>query len=321
MTDPSVSVKARSLEYLFEMMHHGRHSFDDFLRLPVDKHFQRVDWRTRTIYKPSKTLRAFHSFLNVFVLGYLPVNERVCFAYRKGATLTDAVAVHAESRAFFQTDLAKFFDSITSQMVHDALARASTPAEDLPQFIDRIVELTTIDERLAIGFSTSPLLSNSCLIAFDNMLEDVCRDRQLIYSRYADDIVVSGQSPDKLDGIERLIAQLLDKALGPTFQINTAKSRMLRVGRKVKILGLNILPSGRITVDREIRDKVETQLHFYLTDRARLMRIIDAEPDEALQKLSGYIGHIHSADPLYLEKLRRKFGATVIDSFLHRSAQ
>jgi RNA-directed DNA polymerase len=43
--------------------------------------------------------------------------------------------------------------------------------------------------------------------------------------------------------------------------------------------------------------------------------------DEGLQRLSGYISYVHSADPAYLDKLRRKFGSTVIDSFLHKSAQ
>lgn len=320
MSTSDNSGTSRSLEYLFEMMHHGRYSFDQFLNLPVDKHFHRVHWRSRTIYKPSKSLRALHTFLNIFVLGYLPVNERVCFSYRKGSTLSEAVAVHAGSRAFFQTDLAKFFDSITSQMVRDALASAATPAGDLKDHIARIAQLTTIDDKLAIGFSTSPLLSNSCLIAFDDEFERVCRERELKLSRYADDIVVSGRRPSDLANMEELISTLLHDTVGPTLKINSQKSRTVRVGRKVKILGLNILPSGRVTVDREMREKVEVQLHFYLTDRVRLAEIL-GDTEEGLRKLSGYISHIHSADPLYLEKLRRKFGTTVIDAFLHRSVQ
>jgi RNA-directed DNA polymerase len=32
------------------------------------------------------------------------------------------------------------------------------------------------------------------------------------------------------------------------------------------------------------------------------------------------VNYINAADQMYLEKLRRKFGSTVVDSFLHRSA-
>ena len=43
--------------------------------------------------------------------------------------------------------------------------------------------------------------------------------------------------------------------------------------------------------------------------------------EEGLQRLSGLISYAHAADPAYLERLRTKFGNTVIDSFLHRSAK
>jgi ABC-type uncharacterized transport system fused permease/ATPase subunit len=42
--------------------------------------------------------------------------------------------------------------------------------------------------------------------------------------------------------------------------------------------------------------------------------------EEGLQRLSGFVSYAYAADPSYLEKLRAKFGTTVIDSFLHKSA-
>lgn len=314
-------MKTKPLSLLFDAMHHQKYSFEDFLSLAVSEHHQPVGWRNRVIYKPSKTLKAMHSFLNSFVFEYLAINERVSFAYRKGTTLRDAIAPHAHSRAFYQTDLEKFFDSITESMVRDAVANALTPAEDLHHHLDRIVALTTIDRRLPIGFSTSPLLSNACLKHFDDQLEQECISRSWIYSRYADDIVISAQSLDDIKGVEEIVKLSILEKLGQGFRINQAKSRVTTVGRKVKILGLVILPSGRITIDKDIREKVETQLHFYVTDRTRLARIYGGEVEGGLQRLAGYVSYIHSADPLYLSKLRRKFGGTVIDSFLHRSAQ
>jgi RNA-directed DNA polymerase len=109
--------------------------------------------------------------------------------------------------------------------------------------------------------------------------------------------------------------------LGEGFRINQTKSRFTTIGRKVKILGLSILPTGRVTIDKDIRNKVEFQLHFYVSDRNKLTQIYEGDMEAGLQRLSGYVSYIHSADPLYLGKLRRKFGGTVIDSFLHRSAQ
>jgi RNA-directed DNA polymerase len=315
------SMKTKPLRQLFDAMHHHKYSFEDFLGITVSEHYQPVGWRNRVIYKPSKTLKAMHSFLNSFIFEYLSTNERVSFAYRRGTTLRDAVAPHANSRAFYQTDLEKFFDSITESMIRPTVAMATTPADDLQDYLDRVVALTTVDGKLPIGFSTSPLLSNACLRHFDDQLEHECISRSWIYSRYADDIVISAQSLDGLKGVEDAVKGSVLEKLGQGFRINQAKSRVTTVGRKVKILGLVILPSGRITIDKEIREKVESQLHFYVSDRGRLAKIYEGEIEEGLERLSGYVSYIHSADPMYLNKLRRKFGGTVIDIFLHRSAQ
>ena len=310
----------KPLSTLFDAMHHHKFSFEDFKHLCVSDNYEQVGWRDRVIYRPSKTLKGMHSFLNSFVLEYLPFNERVSFAYRKGATLRDAVLPHAHSKAFYQTDVEKFFDSITAQMVRQTLQEASTPAEDLRDHIDRIVALTTVDDKLAIGFSTSPLLSNACMRNFDDTLEKTCINRAWNYSRYADDILISCSDLKSLEGVEDEVSSTLTTTLGLGFRLNKAKSRTTTVGRRVKMLGMTILPSGRITVAKDLREKVETQLHFYSSNRDRLIKIYNGDLESGLQRLSGYVSYIHAADPLYLGKLRNKFGGTVIDSFLHRSA-
>lgn len=311
----------KPLQQLFDALHRNKFSFEEFLHLRVEDHYEEVPWRGRAIYKPSKTLKALHVFLNSFVFEYLSVNDRTSFAYRKGAALPDAVTPHANSRAVYQTDFKKFFDSITASRVRSVIAESSTPVEDIHNYLDRIVELTTVKGRLPIGFSTSPLLSNACLRPLDDLLERECEQRSWIYSRYADDIIISAQGLDGIKGVECVIEKCINDSLGEDFKINHSKSRLTTVGRNIKILGLVILPSGRVTIDKEIRKKVEWQLHYFVTDKARLEKIYDENFDEELKRLSGYISHIYAVDELYFEKLQRKFGTTVIDSFLHRTAQ
>jgi len=62
-------------------------------------------------------------------------------------------------------------------------------------------------------------------------------------------------------------------------------------------------------------------LYFFVHRRDRFLAMSDGDLDSGIQKLAGYISYINSADEPYFEKLRRKFGAAVVDSFLHRSAQ
>jgi len=313
------------LHKLFDAMYHGKYRFDEFLALSPGENYSPVSWKSRTIYKPSKILKDFHAFLNGFVLEHLPVDTSVSFAYRKGATLIQAVEPHANSRAFFQTDLERFFDSITTPLVRKVLIESATPVADLHDHLEHILGLLTIDGKLPIGYSTSPIVSNACLLSFDRRMAQFSQDRGWIYTRYADDIMLSTQERANLSDAEAVIEDCLASELGDQFNLNPAKSKLTTVGRKVKLLGLVILPTGAIAIDREVRNRIEAWIHFYLSDRARLLRIFEETysqgMEEGLERLSGLISYAHAADPAYLEKLRSKFGTTVIDSLLHRSAQ
>lgn len=315
----------RPLHQLFDAMYHGKYRFEEFLALNPEEHYTPVPWNRRTIYKPSPTLKEFHRFLSDFLLDYLPVDQSVSFAYRKGATLLQAVAPHAHSRAFFQTDLERFFDSITLNLIRPVLNRAAHPVSDLPKHIEHILRLLTINGKLPIGYSTSPILSNACLFEFDKRLTVISNERHWIYTRYADDIIISAGDRLAIEDASSVIENCLSTELGKGFVLNQSKSKLTTIGRKVKLLGLVILPTGTITIDRDVRNKMESWLYFYVTDRSRLAKIFQEERNESmevgLQRLSGFISYAYAADPAYLEKLRTKFGNTIIDSFLHRSAQ
>ncbi len=313
------------LHQLFDAMYHGKYRFEEFLTLTPENNYSPVHWKNRKIYKPSRALKDFHFFLQSFVLEHLPVDTTVSFAYRKGATLTQAVEPHARSRAFFQTDLERFFDSITTPLVRKVLEESATPVADLSDHIEHILRLLTIDGRLPIGYSTSPLLSNACLIGFDRRLTATSKERDWILTRYADDIMISSGDRESLADAGTVIEECLAAELGEGFRLNAAKSKLTTIGRKVKLLGLVILPTGAVAIDREVRNRTESWIHFYLRDRSRLKKIFEEnhgeDMEEGLERLSGLISYAHSADPAYLEKLRSKFGTTVIDSLLHRSAQ
>ncbi|UKE55281.1 reverse transcriptase family protein [Xanthomonas translucens pv. graminis] len=315
----------RPLQQLFDAMYHGKYRFEEFLALKPQEHYSLIRWKTRTIYKPSKTLKDFHFFLNGFVLEHLPVDTSVSFAYRKGSTLMQAVEPHSRSRAFFQTDLERFFDSITTPLIQGVLQRNQSPVADLADHLHHVLGLLTIDGKLPIGYSTSPLLSNACLLGFDQRLAAISQTREWIYTRYADDIIVSANDRATIADASAVIEECLASELGDGFNLNKGKSKLTTIGRKIKLLGLVILPTGAIVIDRDVRNRIESWIHFYIRDRSRLAKIFEEERgegmEEGLGRLSGLISYAYAADPGYFEKLRSKFGTTVIDSLLHRSAQ
>jgi RNA-directed DNA polymerase len=161
-------------------------------------------------------------------------------------------------------------------------------------------------------------MSNAILLEFDNDLAAFCRERDLVLTRYSDDIVVSGQSKYALQGIEKEIQERLSRLVSDRLRLNEGKSRYFQVGGKVKILGLMILPNGVITIDSKLKSDMEVLLHFYLSNRQTFVEMNGGDEESGADKLTGYLNYANSIDPVYLTKLRRKFGATSIDILMHR---
>lgn len=316
-------MQSRSLQHLFDAMHHGKYEFQDFLHGDIASGYESIQIKQRSVYRPNKKLKAYLVFLNTFVFEYFPINERVVYSYRKGVNPHEVAFPHAHNRAFFQTDIENFFGNIGRALVKSTIVlhKDKVPVSDLCSYIERILDFTTIGGVLPIGFPTSPPISNACLTPFDDEFENYCLSSGLVYTRYADDIFVSGKCREDLSAVEQNLNKLLAYHFDGSMRLNREKRKLTTIGRKTKFLGMVILPNGQVTIDMEVKKKVEVLLYFFIHRRDKFLDLSDGDLDAGIQKLSGYINYINTADGPYLGKLKRKFGVTVIDSFLHRTAQ
>lgn len=316
-------MKKKPCSLLFEAMYHGKYDFKDFIQSDISNSFDVFYVKDRKIQKPNKKLKVYHSFLNLFLFEYLRTNERVVFSYRKGVSAYDAVAAHASNKHFYQTDISDFFSSIDSQLIKETIIASAdlSPIEDLNEHLERVIDLVTVDGTLPMGFSTSPLISNACLYKFDKALEEYSTNHNLTYTRYADDLILSSKNREDLEGIQEKIAELLKNTFDDRLSLNYSKSKFTHIGRKVKILGMVILPTGKVSVDIKFKNKVEVLLHFYMKDREKFLDKVDGDMRGGMEKVSGYLNYINTVDKSYLDKLRKKFGGTIVDMFLHLSTK
>ena len=114
-----------------------------------------------------------------------------------------------------------------------------------------------------------------------------------------------------------MVTEALRTLYGSKFFINSYKSKFFHKGKKVKLLGLIILPNGRITVDRRLKNLVESLIYFYTTNSLRFVQMVGGDVDKGEKKIAGYLNHFKSIDAAYIEKLRRKYGANTIDMFIN----
>lgn len=318
-------IAKKSLKTLFEAMFHGKRDFTDFMRKVSEDDFGRAHLRQgtkqRALINPSERLRAYHNFLRLFLIDFLPIHEEVVFSYRKGVSARDAVEQHALSRHFFITDIESFFPSITRDIVRKTItsAMAEIPIADLGDHLEHVLDLLCVDNTLPIGFSTSPGLSNAALYPFDVAFRDRCRELGAIYTRYADDIILSSCERATLESGVESLNDHLDHMFGGGLRLHCGKSKYLHRGGKIKLLGMSLLPNGTISVDTSVKNKIETMLHLYLRDRERFNAMQEVGTAKTDARLAGLLNYVNTVDQLYLEKLRRKYGAAIVDMFLHRS--
>ncbi len=306
-------------------MYHDKFEFSDFASGNIEENYSTFEYRerdkVRTILKPNKKLKTFHTFLNLFLFEKLPLNERVVFSYRKGFSAYDAVAPHSQSKHFFQSDIRDFFAKIDRSLVRQTIEHGKpfVPIADLDAYIERILDMVCVDDALPLGLPASTAISNTVLKAFDDATEAHSKAIGCTYTRYSDDIIVSGSAREPLETLRVHLAGSLESLYGPRFELNARKTKLFKVAGKINILGLALLPNGRITVDSRVRSEIEVLLHLYLTNREACIARVEGDIDKASERIAGFVNYVNATDQLYLDKLRRKYGATTIDMFLHRA--
>jgi RNA-directed DNA polymerase len=313
------------LEKLFDAMYHGKRSFHNFANVDVLSCIERQKLtrfgKTREVLIPNDELKGYHEFIRLFLLDFMPLNEQVVFSYRKRFSAYDAVIPHAKNRSFFVCDIGDFFPNLKRARIQTtvATAREQCPVEDFDRWFERIIDLVCVEDSLPQGFSTSPTISNAALNPFDTSLQSLCQQRNLVFTRYSDDIIISGQDITALKEIKTIVETTLNDSMGGEFTLHPAKSKLLHRGIKIKLLGMVLLPNGKITIDSEIRSEIEVLVHFYLSDSKKFAARFGGNTKKAEARLAGLLNYANAVDQEYLDKLRKKFGATVIDFFIHRS--
>jgi RNA-directed DNA polymerase len=142
-----------------------------------------------------------------------------------------------------------------------------------------------------------------------------------VYSRYSDDIIISSINKDDIDDIASKVDEILQQCFAGKLKLNPIKSKFTHVGRKIKLLGMVILPNGKVTVDIKFKNNIEVLLHFYISDKEKFLDKVDGDMTDGMERITGYLNYVNAVDKTYLDKIRKKFGSTIVDSFLHQQAK
>ena len=151
-----------------------------------EKALTKSDGSTRTIHAPCQALKRLLRRLNTIHLAPLDDSE-YSFCRRKMGVLR-AVRAHRSHPTLLHRDISSFFPSITQQRVRLTLSRRGFPSSVAAQ----IAAICTIDGVLVQGSPTSVSIGNLVLQRLDTRIGTLCKKHGLTYTRYVDDIAISG---------------------------------------------------------------------------------------------------------------------------------
>jgi RNA-directed DNA polymerase len=232
----------------------------------------------RLIEAPRARLKAAQRRLLEGLLQLVPVHD-AAHGFVPGRSVVTHARLHAGQPVVLRFDLRDFFTSIRASRIHALwrtlgyplpIARALTTltTTHTPLAVrQRLREDGSLDwqaaRRLASphlpqGAPSSPALSNLCAFGLDLRLDALARSLGGRYSRYADDLVLSGPRllAQRRDPLQALVAAI---ALEEGFALNHRKTHCLSQGRRQLVTG--IVVNQGLNTPREQFDRLKAVLH------------------------------------------------------------
>lgn len=247
----------------------------------------------KNTYKCQGDLKSIMVELKAFLVDKFKVHDNV-YSYVKKKYIKDCVLIHKDSSFILQLDIEQFFYSITKEAF---IERASVYLDcDLEnRLLGDIAEITFIDGRLPVGFSTSPIISNIFMYELDNRISQYCDKNEVKYSRYSDDFIFSSNDVSLFvrhkDQLMKIITEYHELA------INKDKTKELTKAKKREILGLVIANNGEVSIGRSKKKNIKNLIKRFFNGQDHACR------DSS--KIEGHLKWIKAVDTSFYDKLKQ----------------
>jgi RNA-directed DNA polymerase len=244
--------------------------------------------------------RAFARKFADFVADVLPdFPHAAAYGYVRDRSIKDNADRHKGHKLLLRCDMKDFFPSISASRLINRFVQLGIhriAAETLAGF-------ATVEGRLALGLNASPMLANLVCHELDVKLDKLAQQHNCTYTRYADDIAVSGDELPPAGAIAQIIE-------GEGFRVAATKMRVTKLGQAHYVTGLSVSDPSAPHVPRAFKRKLRQELYYCgkFGIRDHLSRI---KQDESYQKginrLDGTVRFVSSIESRHGEQLRRQW--------------
>jgi hypothetical protein len=205
---------------------------------------KKANGKIRIIHAPKKELKDEQKKLaDALEKWYNPPD--CVFGFIKGKSPKDLAQHHINKDWIVTLDIKDFFPSITKALLKELL-----------RLDDYWIEVATYEDKLIQGSPASPILSNLVMLWQDKFFEMYAFVNGYTYSRYADDLVLSGMGKPKWDYINYIESHL--NGLG--FRLNKSKIKFMFKNQEQRVLGITV--NDKVSLNHKVRKKLKNTIKY-----------------------------------------------------------
>lgn len=277
----------------------------------------------RTIEAPDTGLKEVQKDIANFLYYGLRVQVHdSAYAYIKGRSIIDAVNEHKQNKSqwFLKLDLKDFFGSCSSTFIKTQLQKIYPfNFECMNPFIDNMIKIATLNYKLPQGTPLSPILTNILMVPVDSDINkvinnlvslDIIPKQRYVYTRYADDMLISAKTKFDKDEIIKGIRLALKET---PFIIKDEKTRFGSASGRNWNLGLMLNKDNNITIGYKKKKDIKEMVYYYL-------KFKDNYELEQCQHLLGNLSWLQNVEPDYyiglLQYFHKKYNIDVMSTLL-----
>lgn len=249
--------------------------------------------KTRTIRPPARPLRDLQRTL-LDVLQECIRYPRWMMGGVPKRSIFDHAKPHVGRKMVATFDVKAFYPSTKPAMVRPVLERLGFG----DAAADAVLRLVSKDDELPQGSPTSGFLANLALEPADRRIDALCRKHDLSFTRYVDDMAISGDTD--LTKFQGTIIEAVNQC-----RYEVAPDKVRYMGRNVAQLVTKLRVNDKMRPTREFMAEVKADIWECLNAGAAAVAAERGVPLNNLKNsLTGKVSHIRSADREVGDKLR-----------------
>lgn len=209
---------------------------------------------TRNIEEPLPSLKDIQKWIldNILVPASKQYVSPVAKAFMPGMKLRDNARFHRDTGVVVALDLHDFFGNIKFGEVYGVFKKLGYCSS----VVMMLTKLCMYKGSLPQGAPTSPMLSNLMFHDLDQKIFLYCQKRKIRYTRYADDMIFSGNDVN-VSGLITYVKMLLNLK---RLKLNDEKTKVMRRGCSQRVTG--IVVNKVMQVPKPYRDRVRQEVYY-----------------------------------------------------------